>query len=1163
MTGGREAARLLRAAADVTAESAELSRLATGWDGALHFSAARSGVLAPVRLRAGTTAVEFGCGSGAITRVLGEAGVSVLGVEVDPELADAARQRCGDLPSVRITSTPADADRPADLVVVTGEAVSVAAAAAAVGDDGLLVWAATNRTGFHRLLGGAPARWTRSELSAELAAAGLVVQRFLHPYPDWTVPRVVVDEAAYGREDADELVDKLVRHPFAGMFGLADVPVPGRAAHRALLADGGARATAPALLVLAARRPSAVATATYPGLAWLLTRGRLPQWRRNRVLGDDLVLRALGDRGAEHEHPWLRQNRVDEDPLVPGKPLDTCLIDALARGDLDDVTALLRAWRGVCEQDARALGPDDVRHPYLPGVPGVPVLPADHLDVHPGNLISTPAGLRRIDLEWAAGGGVDRDLALLRALLEFSREVVADKLPTPWFGASPAEVTARLAGLVGLGGAARSRWTELVAAEAAFQEAVSGAPAEAIAEDIARTAAAVPGESAADVVGGLAELMADRAQRARLARDLAEATAWFADRERDLTDERDAAEEVARRDADRGALLEHELAMTRAELAVKDDRLGRAFAEVARTAAEAATAWRSAGVAEAAAVDAARSAADLDDRLARTEAELATLAGSRVVRTAARVLWPAARLARGVRDLAMAHPGEEPDGVLRRVSRTAPWAVPALVRRDYRAAAERDAGLRFDLPVPVGPVAVGSGQAVEFRGWVAHDAVPVREVDIAVGAHRVTGDRGHDRPDVAAALAAAGVRAPRGAGVVFRVLLPAVDTAVDLPVVLLVRLVDGTVLRRELGALRAVPRFEAAETAADWPGTGTRIAVCLAAYRPDRDFLSAQIQSIRNQDHPNWHCVICDDASGEAFVEEIREIVAGDDRFTVVANTDNVGFYRNFERALMCAPADADAIALCDQDDVWDPDKLSTLAKELDDPDVALAYSDMRLIDDEGSVIGSSFWGGRTNQWSHLDSLLMLNTMTGASMLVRASLVRDTVLPFPPGSPSAFHDQWVGSVALAHGSVRFVPRPLYSYRQHGANVTGRRDDRLDADLPGALGMLRWAATGSAPSGGVKAAELEAVAEYELARIAQFAAVLSARCDPADARTRRALRLLARADHELLPLLVAAAGVRLRRADETAGAEHRLVAAAVRKRLLRRSRLALGARTATP
>jgi O-antigen biosynthesis protein len=1151
----------LRAARDVSAGSAELSALVRNWETVYHFSPARLGLLAPLRVTPGMRVVDLGCGSGVLTRALGETGASVLGIEGMPDRAAAARERCRDLADVRIVSAPMleglAGEGPFDLALICGVLeyndpfTLLPAVVNALSDNGVVVLAIENQLGLRYLLGGAedhhgkgwisladyPAgehvprtrTWTRRALHGLLAGAGLTAQRWLMPYPDYKLPRVVLDESAF--RHGPELIEKLVRDPLQGSFGGNDAAVAGRIAHRLAMAEGIASAVAPSYLVVASRNPAALSTVVDPALAWLISGTRRPAWRRTRKLTPDLTLQTihsgLGDTGS-----WLRQEHLVAEPLRPGRAMDSYLLDAMRRNDLGELTRLLALWRQTCLARARPLDPADLPHPFLPHRPDVPVLPPDHLDMHPGNLIIGPGGeVSRVDLEWHAGHGVDAELVMLRALLEFAREVVRGHAPHPWRSRRTVHgVLEELCALTGLDAALSTRWTELVAAEASLQEQVTGLPAARFAADIEQDAQVDDGEPLWLRPGGVRALASgdDARRTAEAERDAA--VAHSAELTGELSRQGTHIAELTARLAQ----AEHGLAMARSEMDLKDDRMGRAFNELATAVREASLAWETNAETEAARAALDAEAASLRDRLSRTRARLDALENSKLVRTAHKSLWPAGRLVRGVRDLVLGRPGDEPDGVLRKLG---PLVATAVSGR-YRTRAARDAGLRYDIAVPAS-VAVGQGQVLELTGWVAHASIGVRSVSVRAGGREVPASRGHYRPDVAAALRPGGVRVPDGSGVTVRIPIASVDAPGELALELLVTLDDGTELSRALPTVSLAPT-NLAPVAVRWPTDGPRVAICMATYRPDPTFLAQQLDSIRAQKHTNWVCVISDDASGDDHVARIRRLIDGDDRFVLVPNADNVGFYRNFERALALAPADAEFVALSDQDDIWDADKLDTLLERFEDPAVTLAYADMRLIDEHDEVLAQSFWRRRRNQWDDLDALLLLNTVTGAASMLRASVVREQVLPFPPGTPSAFHDQWTAVVALAAGRLEYVDRPLHSYRQHDTAVSGRRDNRLDEGLPGWLQVLR----------GREDAELETVAEYELRRVAQFTTVLLMRQWHRLEPIRERLAELTRVERDLKPLITRSRANR----PQTAGAERRLLAAAVRWKSLRGKRL---------
>ena len=445
------------------------------------------------------------------------------------------------------------------------------------------------------------------------------------------------------------------------------------------------------------------------------------------------------------------------------------------------------------------------------------------------------------------------------------------------------------------------------------------------------------------------------------------------------------------------------------------------------------------------------------------------------------------------------------------------------------------AGLRVLLPLPTEVVAVGAGQVVVLAGEVRHRTSPVTRawVDIGTGRQRL-----HVRPKPPED-AAGGRGARHRARVRGRLIVPR-GVGPEAPVTLLVELRDGSLLAHDLGVLRtAKRRTKPLEVA--WPADGARVAVCLATYRPRREWLAQQLDSLRAQTHRNWVCVISDDGSGEPYVRAIRELIAGDERFLLLDHADNLGVYGNFERALGAAPRDADFVAYSDQDDVWDADKLTTLLAHMG-PGVQLAYADMRLIDADGKPLADTFWGHRVNKHDDLIALSTLNTVTGAACLFRGDLARRQILPFPP-AVGAYHDHWTAIVAAATGRIAFVDRPLQSYRQHEAAVTGYQREDADSWLPSSPRLVR----------ALRAPEvltprerwhLDRIAREDLTRLATFAAVTAERFGPRlSAADRRWLAQLADADRRVLPTIaLAARGRRYRRTNR--GAERVLATSAV-------------------
>ncbi len=279
----------------------------------------------------------------------------------------------------------------------------------------------------------------------------------------------------------------------------------------------------------------------------------------------------------------------------------------------------------------------------------------------------------------------------------------------------------------------------------------------------------------------------------------------------------------------------------------------------------------------------------------------------------------------------------------------------------------------------------------------------------------------------------------------------------------------------------------------------------MATYNPPPELFHRQIESIIAQTHRNWVCVISDDASPPESLVEIENVIRNDNRFILSVSRERLGFYHNFERCLSMVPAQADFIALSDQDDFWYPDKLSALLSRFG-PETSLVYSDMRIVTAQGELIADTYWQIRRNNYTNLASLLLANTVTGAASIFRRRLL-SYILPFPPRVGELYHDHWIAGVALTLGDIAYVATPLYDYLQHSGNVIGH-NLQPKASTPR---LIYYLFTNFATAEGRDQAKR--VYFEVVLKVMSMARALTCRCnDKTTWRKRRVLRRLARLDN---------------------------------------------------
>ena len=236
-----------------------------------------------------------------------------------------------------------------------------------------------------------------------------------------------------------------------------------------------------------------------------------------------------------------------------------------------------------------------------------------------------------------------------------------------------------------------------------------------------------------------------------------------------------------------------------------------------------------------------------------------------------------------------------------------------------------------------------------------------------------------------------------------------------------------------------------------------KTSVALCTYNGEQ-YIEQQLLSIINQEEAVDEIVVSDDGSDDGTIAIVRRIAADHPQvsWTIIEHTHNAGVTKNFEEAI--SRCSGDIIFLSDQDDVWLPNKVSTICSYFENyPTKSVVFTDAELIDGEGKQISLStlldainfspylsLW----NAGAEFEIFNYHNRATGATMALRKSFF-DKLPPFI-NNRDYLHDYQLALAAILSNAMGLITQALIQYRLHGKNVVGvRKDSRIyqaDADI---------------------------------------------------------------------------------------------------------------------
>lgn len=220
------------------------------------------------------------------------------------------------------------------------------------------------------------------------------------------------------------------------------------------------------------------------------------------------------------------------------------------------------------------------------------------------------------------------------------------------------------------------------------------------------------------------------------------------------------------------------------------------------------------------------------------------------------------------------------------------------------------------------------------------------------------------------------------------------------------------------------------------------ISVAMATYNGEK-YIAEQLKSICNQTRKTDEIIIVDDCSEDNTAGIVQKYMYQHPECNIrfFANEKNLGYKKNFCKAIsLCS---GDILFLCDQDDIWQDNKVEVLTEILEThEEVSLVSSSFKQIDGNGELVSGrrSVYAKKLKQNAlvlvPLEDLIFHNISQGCAMAFRKE-IRDLYLQF--FVEELPHD-WILNIIAAIGKkCYYLNSPLFSYRIHGENTTGLND----------------------------------------------------------------------------------------------------------------------------
>ena len=218
----------------------------------------------------------------------------------------------------------------------------------------------------------------------------------------------------------------------------------------------------------------------------------------------------------------------------------------------------------------------------------------------------------------------------------------------------------------------------------------------------------------------------------------------------------------------------------------------------------------------------------------------------------------------------------------------------------------------------------------------------------------------------------------------------------------------------------------------------------LLALHNGAEYLPELLDSLCAQTCRDFRLLVLDDGSTDGSLDLLLRRQADFPGLTVLPGPAPGSAAGAFFRLLSASTAPY--AMFCDQDDVWDPDKIALTLGAMQRAEARygkdvplLVHTDLRVTDADLQIVSPSLMAMQRlcPERSDLPRLLCQSLVTGCTAMVNAP--QRALAPAEPTEHCLMHDWFLSLIAAACGQVIYLDRPTLSYRQHGGNTVGAKD----------------------------------------------------------------------------------------------------------------------------